>query len=141
MARKKINSPTIHSGKIPEKALIKPQQTPSTEYPTFSFLHVCDNHCRLSAWQGQELIDLVNTFKKMESLTWVEIARHSGLRFKKIEGYTKPLPPDVSPEVTVYEVRVCEVKRLFGYRINNIFRVLWFDREHEVCPFNKQKRA
>jgi hypothetical protein len=142
MVKKDIVKPKPKKSKINEKAIIRHSENAGKENPVFSFLHVCDNHCLLSAWQGQELLELISTFKTMESLTWNDLVlkRHRGLDYRKEEEYTKPLPPVVSQDVDVCRVKVDgNKKRLWGYRTNNVFRILWFDREHEVIPYHKQK--
>lgn len=130
-------------GKINTSATEIKSVNTGNEYPVFSFRHVCDNHCFLSEWQKDELLELLETFKKMESLTWNELVtnRHGGLDYRKETGLSKPLPAKVSPDVDVCRVKVCEVKRLWGYRVGNVFRVLWFDREHEIVPWHKVKRV
>ena len=138
MAKNQLKKPGIKTSKINPKATIPDESR--HEYPVFSFLHVCERHCLLSEWQGQELIELVNAFKKMESVKWNQLFDHPGLNYEKIHKYSKPPPPQVSPDVTVYGFRVSEKKRVFGYRAGNVFRILWFDRNHEVTPYHKQRR-
>lgn len=137
---KKIKNQPLAGKKIPVKALTLPDQE-RNDYPVFSFIHVSEQHCLLSEWQGEELLQLIRALKTMEQLRWTNVGSHGGLRFKPIDNYAKPLPFNVSPEVTVCEFRVCEVKRVFGYRVGNVFRILWFDREHEVCPWHKVRRV
>ncbi len=137
-----IKRPKPKQSKITEKAIIAHNIDTGNNNPVFSFRHVCENHCLLSAWQAGELTELLGTFKLMESLTWNQLVtnRHKGLDFRKEDNYTKSLPPPVSPEVDVCRVKVCEKKRLWGYRAGQVFRILWFDRLHEVVPYHKQKR-
>ena len=126
--------------RISSKVLEAPEE-PRSDYPVFSFMHVADKHCLLSKWRGKELDELIEALKTMEQLTWDRIGTHNGLRFTPISNPAKPLPERVSPDETIYEIRVCSVKRVFGYRTGNVFRILWFDREHEVCPWHKVKRS
>ena len=141
MAKKIIKNQVPQTGKINPKAFTIEAEESKAGYPVFSFAHVCHNHCLLSEWKGKELIELLSTFKTMESVPWHEIRRHKGLNYKPIDGYSKPLPDFVSPDVTLHEVKVCKRKRFFGYRAGDVFRVIWFDREHEVCPYKKQRRV
>lgn len=139
---KEIRRQETHKGKIKQSVVIKHANT-GNENPVFSFRHVCDNHCLLSDWQGNELIELISTLKTMETLTWNQLVtnRHSGLDYRKENNYAKPLPPRVSPDIDVCRVKVCERKRLWGYRAGNVFRIMWFDRNHEVIPYHKQRKA
>jgi len=143
MSKKKKIKNIDTTRKILPEAFIVPDE-PRIEYPVFSFIHVSTQHCLLSEWKSNELIELLTALKHMESITWNQLPNHKGLDFTKIDTnrLSKPLPSNVSPEVSVYEISVCPKKRIFGYRIyGNIFRILWFDREHEVVPFRKVRRA
>lgn len=76
----------------------------------------------------------MDTFRLMEQLEWNQILTHTGLQMKKANTKTlsKPLPCDISPDVTLYEIRVTQRARIFGYIFNNVFHLVWFDRRHEV---------
>lgn len=140
---KHINAPKVKKNKadkIPSSALIVKDEHKS-EYPVFSFIHSSDNHCLLCEWGKHELKELIRAFKMMEELKWTHLPT-SPLRLRKVDHYVIPLPKNVSPDETIYEISVDdENKRLFGYRVDNIFRVLWFDREHSVAPYHKSKKA
>ena len=124
--------------RIPEKAtLINSSDTNNS--PVFSFKYASQSHCLLSDWRGDELIELINAFKTMESLTWNQVMQHSGLRYKVISNPARKIPADVSPDVSICEVRICKRKRVLGYRSLNVFRIIWFDREHEICPEGKRR--
>lgn len=127
-------------GKIPDKAIIVTQPE-REDYPVFSFLHSSDQHCLLSDWRGDELSELIKAFKTMEALPWNQLQRHHGLGFKVVDSFSRPLPQAISPDETIFEVRVCQRKRVFGYRAGNVFRIIWFDRNHEICPEGKHRRA
>lgn len=129
---KRIPKREITSGSIPANAT-KTKDDNQMKFPVFSFKHVSENHCLLSDWQSAELIDLIKMFKTMESLTWNQVHSHKGLEYKQINNPKYPLPKTVSPDITICEVRACQKKRVFGYRIDNVFCVIWFDRNHEVC--------
>lgn len=104
------------------------------DYPVFSFRHADNNRYLLSEWQEDELKSLIETFKKMESLKWSEINKHKGLNCKPVDPDVLPaeLPEMVSPDVTILQIRVSKKARIFGYRIKNVFHLIWFDRNHDV---------
>lgn len=135
----KIPKHKREKGLIPEAAVIAQPQ--KDNIPVFSFKYVSENHCLLSDWHGNELIELIEAFKIMESLSWNQVLTHSGLRYKKIDKLARPLPRTVSPDVAICEFRICQKKRVLGYRMGNIFRVIWFDRNHEICPIGKNRKA
>jgi len=129
-------------GKRGNRQTIKPEiRSTDNETPTFSFKHVCNNHCQLLEWQKQELSQLVNTFKIMESLMWKEVRKHQGLNLHPISRPVYPLPTSVPEDAILEEVKVDEEERIFGYRGGRVFYLIWFDRAHEVCPENKVRRA
>ncbi|MBA1335913.1 MAG: hypothetical protein HPY66_1731 [Firmicutes bacterium] len=39
------------------------------------------------------------------------------------------------------EIKVDDRRRIIGYRGGRIFHLIWFDRDHEVCPMGKPKRV
>lgn len=106
--------------------------------PVFSFKHVDNNRYRLSEWWGDELDQLVETFKKMESLRWPDIHRHSGLDCKHVEPYEyiAELPEMISPDVKILQIRASKKSRIFGYRWKHVFRLVWFDKNHDVRPMS-----
>lgn len=137
--RNKIPKPQRAASKIPNSVTDIKEKTKSG-YPVLSFKHVSDNHCLLSDWECAELKELIGAFKMLEEVPWTKL-HSSGLRLKSIDSFSKPLPPCVSPDETIYEIRVCIRKRVFGYRTGDIFRIIWFDRSHEICPEGKNVKT
>ncbi|MDQ4679890.1 hypothetical protein [Stenotrophomonas maltophilia group sp. RNC7] len=125
--------------KVPQDALmIKDNVDYFKLNPVFKFSSIDKNKWTLYEWAPNELKDLMNTFNQMEQLTWNDVLKHSGLRVKIIRDIKQP--PHISPDESIYEIRVCKVKRIFGYIDKNIFNLVWFDREHSVCPEGKNRK-
>ena len=124
--------------KIPTQAYIIDDARIS-EAVTFSFKNSCENHFLLSTWKDRELSDLIKTFKTMESLDWNQIYQHNGLRYKLIDQCPRTLPHGIPPDVSIFELRVNEKSRLFGYRSDNICNIIWFDNNHLALPCGKQR--
>jgi hypothetical protein len=140
----KIKKPSFRTGKIPPKALVAQIDPDKIKYPVFSFLHVSESHCLLSEWQASEIDELIDTLKTIEQIEWDRIWVHKGLDVTKIpvSRLSIPLPTYVSEDETIYEFSVCSRKRIFGYRTNhNVLRIIWFDREHRVVPYRKNRKA
>lgn len=139
MAKKKLPKNKRKKSKLPPNAL---ETKNNVDYfkmnPVFRFSSIDSNKWTIYEWETKELKELMDTFIKMEKMTWNQITRHSGLRLKKIEGLNPP--PHVSPEKTMHEIRVCKAKRVFGFIHDNIFNLVWFDRDHSVCPEGKVRR-
>ncbi|WYP28464.1 hypothetical protein NSQ54_10310 [Alkalihalobacillus sp. FSL W8-0930] len=129
------------SGKtISDKALEvrNPGHNTNDLAPHFSFKHACNHHFQLSDWQSIELAELIECFRKLESQSWTNIMKQSkrGLGYCKVDPktFSKSLPEYISPEHTIIELRVNKKARLFGYRWENVFHIIWFDRNHDVYP-------
>lgn len=141
MSKKKKKLPSFQQkkSKFPSKAF---EVEDKTDYfskpPVFSFLNVDSNRWKLSEWKGKELSDLINCFQKMEQLTWHEIMKHDGLKVKPLKDV--PKPSYISEDVTMFEIRVCQLKRIHGFIDKNIFNLVWFDRGHSVCQEGKNRK-
>lgn len=139
MKPKKVPKTSKKNSKVPTQAFeLKNDVNYFTLTPVFKFSNVDQNKWKLEEWQSRELKDLIDTFKKMEQLSWNDIFKHRGLNVKAIEDVN--YPKEISPDETIYEIRVCKVKRVFGFIDKNIFNLIWFDREHSVCPEGKNRK-
>jgi hypothetical protein len=105
-----------------------------------AFLNACDKHCLLSKWRNNELDELIGCFKKVERSTWKNILRDDGLKYESHQYIDFPRPKDLPPDASLDSIRVTQRMRLYGYRSDDVFYIIWFDREHAVCPMSKQKR-
>jgi len=38
----------------------------------------------------------------------------------------------------VFSLRLSNTKRIFGVRVENILKILWYDPDHHVCPSPKK---
>ncbi len=98
------------------------------------------NSCKISNWQGKELTLLIDCFKKIESLTWDEIFKDKGLNWERNSHIAIPLPEDFPNDAKLYSMRVNQKKRIYGYRSEEYFCIVWFDKNHVVCPEDKEKK-
>lgn len=144
--KNKIPKPPVPTnlGRIPDLATTQTTKSGSTdsEHPSFSFKHIDNNRYRLSEWNPQEIDDLTYALRKIENLTWFQIktqgSRKSGgsvgCGFKTISNPPR-LPESISEDVTISEMRVCQKKRIFGFRLPSspIYCLVWFDRNHSIC--------
>lgn len=130
------------SKKISEEATAKATQGDKTDHlnPSFRFTHADENRWCLSKWKAQEIEDLIHALKKIEKYTWSEIKSQGskkrgesvGCGFKIIKQHPSP-PNSVGEDAVISEMRVCEKKRVFGFRMDSIYYIVWFDRDHSVC--------
>jgi len=106
--------------------------------PLFSFKNMCRRNFLLSEWNSREIERLMDTFQMMEGMEWCQIRTHSGLRMRKVrrETLSRAIPDSIQEDVALYELRVTEKARVFGFIMNNVFHLVWFDRNHEVCSMS-----
>lgn len=139
MVKKKVPKRQRKKSKFPPESFeLKDKKNYFTMNPVFKFYNVDPNKWTLCKWKSNELQDLIKTFKQMEQMSWNDILQHGGFRVKAIKSINPP--SYISPDETIYEIRVCRVKRIFGFIDKNIFNLIWFDRDHSVCPEGKTRR-
>lgn len=125
--------------RIPEQAtqLNRPSSA-DDEHPSFRFTYADKNRCVLSDWTSSEINDLIEGLKKIEKYTWGQIRCHGskkrgesvGTGYKLIDKHPDNIPEDKR----LSEIRIDEKKRIFGFRVQSIYYIIWFDRDHSVCP-------
>jgi|GEM_PF-5545209 len=86
-----------------------------------AFEFVCNNRCRLSEWQGQELKLLIDCFKKIETLTWEQIFLDSGLNWERNKNIAIEPPINYPADAKLYSFRVNGKMRIYGYRAQEFF--------------------
>lgn len=142
-SRIKKSSAASSSRRIPESALTHPtgSENADEQHPSFRFEYTDENRWLLSDWQSSEIDDLIHGLKKIERYTWAQIKSQGskqrggsvGCGYKLITNHPK-LPESISEDVKLSEMRVDERKRIFGFRVGSIYYIVWFDRNHSVCP-------
>ena len=115
------------------------QETGSTDHlnPVFSFDSTCKNHFQLNELTKGELDQLIDSLRIMSSLSWAEVKKYKGLRFKgPLEHYNATLPEWLDRDVDVFEFAFSKRGRVFGYKSGRIFHIIWFDRNHDLYPMS-----
>ena len=105
-----------------------------------AFENVVHNGCSISNWQGNELKLLIDAFKKLEALTWSEIMLDTGLNYERNKNIAVKLPVEIPADAKLYSFRVNQKMRIYGYRAQEFFYIVWFDKNHIICPMNKPKK-
>jgi hypothetical protein len=117
------------------------RETPESyldQNPTFRF-RLVDEHKKMtvSRWEQAELVQLINRLKYFELNTWDQIrtsggqgASSGGIGYKPLEGHPFKLPPNIPQDITLHEFRIGRKPRLYGFRDNAEFYIIWFDNEH-----------
>ena len=107
---------------------VAPLENPDLLPPIFSFEHMVDGFCVKSCEQ-EDRAEFALSLHKRGKLSWREL-RFSGrhqLGYEKINRLKVPLPPKVTPDVSIIAFRFHEKKPMLGYRDGRIFHILWLD--------------
>ena len=91
-----------------------------------------------SEWQSDELACFSNFVDKVNSMSWKQLKKHTGIRYKDID-VARRIPGNniketLSKDITFCEMRVTEKARVVGFRRNTVFFICWLDRSHRICP-------
>lgn len=137
---KRIKKAQIKQGRIPV-----PEAPGSTDHmhPVFRFRHAVEGgeYSIHGCAGGDDLVALVDCFKKMEQRTWQQIKATGGKKDKSGLGFTsldrnqlpgKAANLDEDVRDRVFEVRVTRTTRLMCFRDANACNVVWYDANHEM---------
>ncbi len=143
MAKKnkiKKPSPPRKEKNIPDRIISQVAVNADNEKPSFRFTYADKNRWTLSDWTATEIKDLIEGLKKIEKYTWGQIKSHGsknrgqsvGTGYKLIND-PPPLPLELQNK-DITEMRIDRKKRILGFRVNSVYYIVWFDRDHSVCP-------
>ena len=90
--------------------------------------------------RGKVLEEILEKLRNFESQTWAQIEQaekqhHSVLTqilIKKANDRLEVLQLDDVEEL--FRFRLTGKQRIWGIRDRNIFKILWWDDDHEICP-------
>mgnify|MGYP000006403069 FL=1 len=88
----------------------------------------CDEKYPLQELQKDELKSFISFAKTFESLPWRTIKTYKGFKFENIPQIEKP--DSIEKDITLSSIRASEKFRLIGYRQEQYFYIVWFDRNH-----------
>lgn len=133
---KKIKKPSVHKTKN-----IAQQTTDSLPIKEgciiFSLQYIQKNHC-YSNCQPLEKQAFAEALFKRREMTWKLIAKENrhGLGYEKIErsSLNVTVPNIVPVDASILAFRFFGLAPMVGYRENDIFHILWLDREFKVYP-------
>ena len=69
----------------------------------------------------------LNQFELFNNNSWNDILRSDGLEYKKYKNTLNGFE-----DKDIYKFRVTEVLRCYGYRVNDVFYVVHFERDHKL---------
>lgn len=94
-----------------------------------------------SEWTKEEMKGFWSFNENIHKATWHEIYQSSGKKGKSGFAYTKidsncypnsPFKKSLSPDVTLFELRVSQKARVHGFRMKSVFFLCWLDRNHTL---------
>lgn len=91
----------------------------------FSF---CDDKFPLYNLQKDELKGFVYFAKKFENLPWRSIKTYNSFNFENIPEIKAP--DNIAKDIILSSLRISDKFRLIGYRQEEYFYIIWFDRNH-----------
>lgn len=107
-------------------------------YPAFSFEKMQDKSGNsVNCCGDEDRVALVKRLFMLSRLTWKEIrqAPSSGMGSEQIPKYRikRPIPSTVTPDIEQFSsLHFSGKKRFVGYRVGQIFHILWVDHTFEV---------
>jgi len=130
----KFKKPKLNTG-----TLIKPHDDaglpPEQSKPLFSFERIQASY-PLQHCTKDEKASLVDKLYQLSQLSWAEIKqqnRHK-LGFEKIsqDSIKTGIPAFITPDVCLIAFRFSGLKPMVGYRHEQVFYILWLDREFKL---------
>ena len=82
----------------------------------------------VSILKKDELKAFISFAKIFESLPWRTIKTYKGFKFESIPQIEKP--DSIEKDITLSSIRASEKFRLIGYRQEQYFYIVWFDKNH-----------
>jgi hypothetical protein len=107
-------------------------------YPAFSFEKMQDKSGNsVNCCADEDRVALVKRLFMLSRMTWKEIrnAPAKGVGSEQIPKFRiqRPIPPSVTPDVDQFSsLHFSGNKRFIGYRVGQIFHILWVDHSFEV---------
>ena len=91
----------------------------------------CDDKFPLWDLNKNELKEFINYAKLVEKLPWKQIRSYKGLKYEMLKNYKKP--SSISKDITIHSMRASKTFRIIGFKENNYFYIIWFDKNHNTC--------
>jgi hypothetical protein len=96
-----------------------------------------------SEWSKPEMQSFWSFSEKIHNTTWRQVLQTSGKGENKSGfGYTpinidnypsEAFKKNLSPDITVFELRVTQKARVHGFRNRSVFYIFWLDKDHKIC--------
>jgi hypothetical protein len=144
MANKPRKGPVPLVAASPKKEVRTETQTAPKQTPVWVFSRVdLNGQWCWSKLEPGELLQIIQRLKNLENVPWSEIERTTGShpvsKTKFIKAAKERLIEIEQDDVDeLFSLRITNVIRIWGIRVNEEFHFLWCDPKHEVCPSTKK---
>lgn len=113
-----------------------PDNTPSIQdRPVFSFHYLQESHC-ISRCNTEQKLSFVEKMRLLSKLTWNQIrsAPRHGLGSEKIprDRFLVPIPSYIANDEVFIAFRFYHLAPMIGIRRDQIFHIIWFDKDFNV---------
>ncbi|MDO8684913.1 MAG: hypothetical protein Q7N50_15725 [Armatimonadota bacterium] len=101
--------------------------------PVFSLSQVRKSHC-ITNCEQREKSDFAEMLRKLSQCIWhdLENSNYHGIGCERIKRLKVKRPEDLSDDTIFIAFRFSGMKPMVGHRENDVFHILWFDREFNV---------
>ncbi len=88
------------------------------------------------------LAEILSKLKNLETMTWNEIekAGSHNVAASEIDGAAYARLREIGQEDVdeIFSMRMSSKERIWGLRVGNVCKIMWWDPEHRVFPSNKK---
>ena len=102
------------------------------EKPVFCLRFVDPVYC-ITLCDKDDKAAFAEKIRQMSQMTWVQLrtAHRHGAGSEKIshDAIKRPIPTNVPEDATLLAFRFSGMKPMVGYRMQNLFHIIWFDRD------------
>lgn len=152
MANKNDKQLPRRAGRTQHKQLTKSAAPPEAiDHQQFRWSAAEVDHEYEGAWawrlSAKDVSDLLRLLEEMSKLTWREVkaltagsarrsrALHHEQPVNSICAEAQRRLEELQVDVeNLFRLRHGNLIRVWGYLAGPVFRILWYDREHQVCP-------
>jgi len=110
-------------------------QSPIKNKPVFSFLYLSKSHC-ITKCQQKEKISFVKKMHLLSQTTWNQIysspAHKNGCEKISRDSLNVSVPQGIKDDANILSIRFFGKAPMVGFREDDIFHVIWFDRKFDV---------
>lgn len=119
--------------------------------PVWSFKNLDIEHKKWGLHTQQEFDEVIRKMKSFEGMSWSEIEKASGGKrsgngnnnhFEKVSSLIKEaqqrlIELKLDDNDQLFSLRISGTGRLYGILQDGVFRMLWFDKNHEIYQCRK----